>query len=93
MGTKCNFPQREAVERNLLDAGCECEKTQQFLQLLDEGRVQELIRMLRCQRCRMMEVLHKEQQKVDCLDYLIYQLKKCEDNCDTGCSQSETGRD
>ncbi len=55
--------------------------------------MQELIRMLRCQRCRMMEVLHKEQQKVDCLDYLIYQLKKCEDNCDTGCSQSETGRD
>ena len=59
MGTKCNFPQREAVERNLLDAGCECEKTQQFLRLLDEGRVQELIRMLRCQRCRMMEAREK----------------------------------
>ena len=38
--------------------------------------MQELIQMLRCQRCHLMEKLHREQQKVDCLDYLIYQIKK-----------------
>ena len=32
---------------------------------------------LKCQRCRLIEDLHKQQKKVDCLDYLIYQLKKC----------------
>ncbi|MBE5036334.1 hypothetical protein INF35_00745 [Subdoligranulum sp. DSM 109015] len=80
MGMDWEIPARKAVEQNLLDAGCDCEKTQQYLRLLEEGRMQELIQMLRCQRCHLMEKLHREQQKVDCLDYLIYQLKK--GNCD-----------
>lgn len=71
-----NVPARGAVEQNLLDAGCDYKKVQQSLRLLDEGRMQELLQMLRCQRCHLMETLHREQQKVDCLDYLIYQLKK-----------------
>lgn len=77
MGTNCEAPQRRAVEQNLLDAGCGRETTRRILQLWDEGREEEMLRTLRCQRCRLMENLHREQQKVDCLDYLIYQLKKC----------------
>ena len=76
MGMDWEILARKAVEQHLLDAGCDCEKTQQYLRLLEEGRMQELIQMLRCQRCHLMEKLHREQQKVDCLDYLIYQLKK-----------------
>ena len=77
MGLEWDIPARGAVEQNLLDAGCDDEKVQQSLRLLEEGRTQELLQVLRCQRCHLMEKLHREQQKVACLDYLIYQLKKC----------------
>lgn len=83
MGMDWESPARKTVEQNLLDAGCAYDKAQQILGLWDEGRIQELIQMLRCQRCRLMEELHREQQKVDCLDYLIYQLKK------TGCGKQQ----
>lgn len=64
-------------EQSLLDAGCGKDRTRQLLLLLEENRVQEAIGILRCQRCCLMETIHREQQKVDSLDYLIYQLKKC----------------
>lgn len=79
MNMEHTIPGRAALKQNLLDAGCDKEKTRQILQLWEEGRVTELLQLLRCQRCHLMEALHREQQKVDCLDYLIYQLKCC--NC------------
>ena len=42
---------RAALEQNLLDAGCCEEKTRQILQLWEEGRMTELLQLLRCQRC------------------------------------------
>lgn len=77
MSMERKIPGRAALEQNLLDAGCGKEKTQQILQLWEEDRMTELLQLLRCQRCQLMEKLHREQQKVDCLDYLIYQLKCC----------------
>ena len=31
---------------------------------------------LQCHRCCLLDKLHEEQKKIDCLDYLIYTLKK-----------------
>ena len=35
-----------------------------------------LIKSLQCHRCCLLDKLHEEQKKIDCLDYLIYTLKK-----------------
>ena len=35
-----------------------------------------LIKSLQCHRCCLLDKLHEEQKKIDCLDYLIYMLKK-----------------
>ena len=78
MGMHCCDPlARRAVEQNLKDAGCTDADTARMMRLLDEGKTCELLQKLKCQRCRLIEDLHKQQQKVDRLDYLIYQLKKC----------------
>lgn len=73
----CDPLARQAVAQNLRDAGCPETDVARMMQLLDEGRTAELVQSLKCQRCRLIEDLHKQQKKVDCLDYLIYQLKKC----------------
>ena len=81
MGMSCCDPlARHAVAQNLLDAGCCAEDVDRLLRWLEDGRTSELLQALKCQRCRLIENLHKQQQKVDCLDYLIYQLKRC--SCD-----------
>ena len=36
----------------------------------------ELLCMLRCQRCRQLERVHEEQRKLDGLDRLRYELEK-----------------
>ena len=78
MGLNCCDPlARRAVEQNLQDAGCSAADVEHMLQLMEEGKTTELLQALKCQRCRLIEELHKKRQKVDCLDYLIYQLKKC----------------
>lgn len=78
MGMHCCDPlARRAVEQNLRDAGCSAADVERLLRLMEEGKTAELLQSLKCQRCRLIEDLHKQQQKVDCLDYLIYQLKKC----------------
>lgn len=63
---------RESLERNLRDAGCEQEFIERFLRAGEEDRR----KLLCCQRCRLLERLHEEQKKLDCLDYLRYKMQK-----------------
>lgn len=36
----------------------------------------EKIRLLRCQRCRLLDEIHKKQQMLDKIDYTIIMIKK-----------------
>ena len=63
--------------RNLRDAGCGTADIEQFLQLGQENRRPEQLRLLRQHRAALLDRLHVSQRQIDCLDYLIYQLKKC----------------
>jgi len=66
----------EAVEQNLRDAGCSDEFIAAFLREWETGTKEEQFRLLSCQRCRLLDRVHAEQRKLDCLDYLRYQLEK-----------------
>ncbi len=66
----------EAVEQNLRDAGCSDEFMVQFMRVWGAGTTEEQLRLLSCQRCRLLDRVHTEQRKLDCLDYLRYQLEK-----------------
>ncbi len=66
----------EAVEQNLRDAGCSDEFIDSFMRVWEAGTAEEQLRLLARQRCRLLDRVHAEQRKLDCLDYLRYQLEK-----------------
>ena len=66
----------QALRDNLEDAGCGPEITAYFLALERAGQYQEQLKLLSDHRRQLLDSLHREGRRIDCLDYLIYQLEK-----------------
>lgn len=66
----------EAVKQNLRDAGCSDEFVVTFMQVWGTGTLQEQLQLRSRQRCVLLDSVHAAQKKLDCLDYLRYQLQK-----------------
>lgn len=71
-----NTMKQETVVQTLKDAGCPEDFVARFLQVMERGSTAEQLRLLSCQRCKLLEQVHIEQKKLDCLDYLRYSLQK-----------------
>ena len=70
-----SYPQADQLLiRNLKDAGCEEADIQRFLQLGQEGRQREQLRLLAMHRATLLDQIHVSQRQIDCLDYLVYQM-------------------
>ena len=66
----------QAIIRNLKDAGCDAETIEHFFSLEKSGSIQKQLKLLSVQRDHLLAKVHKEEKKIDCLDYLVYQLSK-----------------
>ena len=66
----------QALLENLEDAGCGPESAECFLALEQSGQYLELLRLLSDHRRQLLDCLHREERRIDCLDYLVYQLEK-----------------
>lgn len=64
------------IIQNLKDAGCEEELIKRFMLYDMEGKLKEQLKLLAKHRCLLLDEIHKGQKKIDCLDYLIYNMKK-----------------
>ncbi len=62
--------------RNLKDAGCNQELIRRFLELEEAGKREEQLHLLFAYRANLLEKLHMSQNKLDCLDYLVYEIRK-----------------
>ena len=62
--------------RNLKDAGCNAEMIVRFFELQSTGNRHEQLKLLFSHREDLLQKLHKSQNRLDCLDYLIYDIKK-----------------
>lgn len=71
-----NFEVHTAVLQNLKDAGCNEEMIQSFIQLQALGEMERMFKLLSKQRRALLDGVHENQRKLDCLDYLLYQMKK-----------------
>ena len=67
---------REAVLQNLKDAGCGSDIIARFMTCQDAGKTKDSLRVLAIQRAVLLDEVHASQAKLDCLDYLIYKLRK-----------------
>lgn len=65
-----------ALLDNLADAGCGPEFAERFLALEHAGQHQEQLNLLSDHRRRLLDCLHREERRIDCLDYLVYQIEK-----------------
>jgi len=62
--------------RNLADAGCDAATTEQFLTLEREGKLKEQRRLLLKQREQLLQTVHENQERIDCLDFLLYSMEQ-----------------
>lgn len=62
--------------QNLKDAGCSSNIIEEVLRLYKNGQIQDAIKTLRRHRCSLMDSLHESQEKVDCLDFLVWSMEK-----------------
>lgn len=69
------IPAMTRLLRNLKDAGCDEDMVRKYLQLQREGKRQEQLRLLASHRALLLDQVHISQNRIDCLDYLIYTLK------------------
>ena len=65
-----------AIIRNLNDAGCDAQTTENFLKLHAKGNIEEELRLLRKHRRTLLSEVHNNQKKIDCLDFLTFKLEQ-----------------
>ena len=64
------------ITQNLSDAGCEEPLINEFWRLWREGSRTRCVALLEQHRLHLLERYHREQKRIDCLDYLLYQLNQ-----------------
>ncbi|MCI8956669.1 MAG: hypothetical protein HFG29_06730 [Eubacterium sp.] len=60
----------------LQEIGCNQITIEKYLKMSKENDIEGMVKMLSCIRCRVLEQIHEKQEKLDCLDYIIFKLKK-----------------
>lgn len=71
---KVKYSEAQIVQ-NLKDAGCTDEFIQAFMADLEQEKVADGMRLLQKHRRFLLNSTHEWQKKIDCLDYLIYQMR------------------
>lgn len=67
---------RGLLLQNLEDAGCSEETVQKCMTMAEKDDVVGLLRLLSCHKKVLLQMVHTKQKEIDCLDYLIYTIRK-----------------
>ena len=65
-----------SLRENLKDAGCGPDMICRCEVLAQGEKKAELIRALSLHRQTLLDAVHENERRIDCLDYLIYQFEK-----------------
>lgn len=66
----------EDIQRNLLDAGCDEQVIGHYMAARRSGDSRSCSRLLENRRRALLDEIHDAQKRLDCLDYLRYQMQK-----------------
>lgn len=64
------------LRQNLVDAGCGDETISRCLSLADSGQWEKLLPLMAKEKVALLETAHANRRKIDCLDFLVYEIKK-----------------
>ena len=62
--------------QNLIDAGCSKELTQTCMELAKTDQWNRILSLLAGQIINLPNSVHDGQKQIDCLDFLVYSIKK-----------------
>lgn len=65
-----------SIYQNLTDAGCDAKLTTQCMALFTSGRYADMIPVLTQYRETLLGSVRTGQKRIDCLDFLVYKLRK-----------------
>ncbi len=65
----------DAIIQNLKDAGCSAGTISDFMEDIEGGKLAEGLKLLAVHRRSLLDHLHEEQKRIDCLDYLVWQME------------------
>lgn len=65
-----------SIYQNLIDGGCDMKTAEYYMSFVKEKKYTELLPILSHHRENLLNTVHKGQKQIDCIDYLIYKLKK-----------------
>lgn len=72
------YGSRQAVMQNLIDAGCSKDMIDDLMKQLAEDDMESLLQMLEKHRACLLSMVHQKEKQIDCVDYLVYQIKRGE---------------
>jgi len=72
------YGSKDAVIQNLKDAGCAPNIIECCIAYMEQGKKNELLKRLEEHRTDLLHKMHEEEKHIDCLDYLVYQIGRCE---------------
>lgn len=70
--------QNEDILQNLKDAGCNSELITAFFELDKNSKTLDQIKLLSLYRNDLVNQLRTNQRKIDCLDFLIFNIRQKE---------------
>ena len=65
-----------SIRQNLIDAGCDDTTTESCMACFNEGNPVKMLPALAKHRQTLLDELHREQKRIDCLDYLVYTIQR-----------------
>lgn len=76
LGQVIGYNSKEEVIQNLKDAGCGPDTIACFMRCWDQGDVKGQFRVMEEHRRCLLDKVHEEERKIECLDYLDYQMRR-----------------
>lgn len=71
-----NVNNEKEIVQNLIDAGCEQNLIAEFIEFFRQKNISKDLKLLAAHRRLLLDNIHREQKRIDCLDYLVYKMTK-----------------
>lgn len=66
----------EILHQNLLDAGCDDSMVQLCIRYARQNEWKNISVVLKKHKDDLLEQIHNNQKRIDCLDFLVYQIQR-----------------
>ena len=71
-----NMKINEFIQQSLHDSGFQENEINRFICLIENGEKKTSYKLLKKQRCCLLDTIHSDQRMIDCLDYFIRKMMK-----------------